>query len=111
MSNHHGGVSLKRGGPAAPPDSVDFLPRVPKGPVVPSRRGHEDADEKRERMEDPVAAGEFSLLKCVLLVTREGRRVGSGGLGPQPSHSPPKYLDAQGWTQCAVSRAKQLCCC
>jgi hypothetical protein len=64
MNNHHLATGLKRGGPAAPPDSVDFLPRVPKGPVVPSRRGNEDAEEKRERMEDPVAAGELSLIQC-----------------------------------------------
>ena len=47
----------KRGGPSAPPDSVDFLPRVPKSPVRPGQRVSEDQDERRERMEDPVAAG------------------------------------------------------
>ncbi|KAJ1471810.1 hypothetical protein T484DRAFT_1915748 [Baffinella frigidus] len=56
----------KRGAPAAPPDSVDFLPRVPKGPVRPERRGNEDAEEKRERMEDPVAAGLVKVKQCGL---------------------------------------------
>lgn len=88
----------KRGAPAAPPDSVDFLPRVPKGPVRPERRGNEDAEEKRERMEDPVAAGEPPPLAQVRAgVDREERgAVGGGARVRAPLTASSAFLSALG---------------